>query len=261
MSAAVTVMVATLRLAIYYGYPTLVDGAGGDLDRAAAAFARYDVLVFGDGLELDAATTADPGLQRERTALPELISRLRRLRRDAEVFGYIDLGSTQQLTLDEVARRIDCWRSAGADGIFFDEAGSDFGVTAERRQAAVAAVHGRGMRVFMNAFVADNLFEDDTHAPGAARLDSADAVLLESLVVRNGQREPAEATSRRLANAQQWRDRRGVRVFGVATGGDRPFDRALFDEAWTAAAAAKLDGFGWGERGFSADSRLPWRSR
>src|SRR5206468_2920828 len=40
MSAAVTVMVATLRLAIYYGYPTLVDGAGGDLDRAAAAFAR-----------------------------------------------------------------------------------------------------------------------------------------------------------------------------------------------------------------------------
>ena len=40
-----------LRLAIYYGYPSLVNGAAGRPDASAAHFAEYDVLVLGDGLE------------------------------------------------------------------------------------------------------------------------------------------------------------------------------------------------------------------
>src|SRR5688500_8633894 len=39
------------RLAVYYGYPSLVNGSGGDVERAVATFAAYDVVVFGDGLE------------------------------------------------------------------------------------------------------------------------------------------------------------------------------------------------------------------
>ena len=39
------------RLAIYYGIPSLVNGAQGDTARAAAVFAEYDLAVFGDGLE------------------------------------------------------------------------------------------------------------------------------------------------------------------------------------------------------------------
>ena len=40
-------------LAIYYGIPSLVNGAAGDVDRAAETFRAYDVVVFGDGLEFD----------------------------------------------------------------------------------------------------------------------------------------------------------------------------------------------------------------
>ena len=39
------------RLAIYYGYPSLVNGANGDLEKAARVFSAYDVVVLGDGLE------------------------------------------------------------------------------------------------------------------------------------------------------------------------------------------------------------------
>src|SRR5215475_5167139 len=39
-------------IAIYYGYPSLVNGAKGDLDKAARAFDAYSILVIGDRLEL-----------------------------------------------------------------------------------------------------------------------------------------------------------------------------------------------------------------
>src|SRR5438876_5501709 len=41
------------RLAIYYGYPSLVNGAHQDLSRAVAVFSEYDLIVLGAGLEFD----------------------------------------------------------------------------------------------------------------------------------------------------------------------------------------------------------------
>src|SRR6516225_837643 len=43
------------RVAVYYGYPSLVNGAKGDLDKAAQVFNRYHIVVFGDGLEFPGA--------------------------------------------------------------------------------------------------------------------------------------------------------------------------------------------------------------
>src|SRR5437762_11576869 len=40
------------RLAIYYGYPSLANGANGDVEKAASVFSAYDVVSLGDGLEL-----------------------------------------------------------------------------------------------------------------------------------------------------------------------------------------------------------------
>ena len=39
------------KLAIYYGWPSAVNGAGGDINVAAAVFDDYDQVVFGAGLE------------------------------------------------------------------------------------------------------------------------------------------------------------------------------------------------------------------
>lgn len=38
------------KLAIYYGYPSLVNGSNGNLNVATEVFNDYDIVVFGDGL-------------------------------------------------------------------------------------------------------------------------------------------------------------------------------------------------------------------
>jgi hypothetical protein len=45
-----------------------------------------------------------------------------------------------------------------AGGVFFDEAGFDFGVSRTRQNAVVDAAHTAGRRVFMNAFNPDDVF-------------------------------------------------------------------------------------------------------
>jgi hypothetical protein len=247
------------RLAIYYGYPSLVEKSDGDIVKAAAVFARYDVVVWGDGLELG-RDSADSGLRAEYPRLAPLVARLHNGTTKATVYGYIDLGRTQQLTIDEIIKRIDAWRRLGVDGIFFDEAGRDFGVTAVRRDEAVRAVHARHMSAFMNAFNPDDLFDSESSPGSRYELGRGDALLLESFGVRQGILE-TEAVPRRVAAALEWRKRLGVSVFATTTAGDLPFDGSAFASVWRRAVSLGLDGFGWGERNFGADARLPWRQR
>src|SRR5947207_11246180 len=97
MATALAASSVMLRLAIYYGYPSLVEQSAGDVGRAAAVFAQYDIVVLGDGLELKNDATGDAGLQQERTRLDDLIARIHRYPRRPQIFGYVDLGSTQHL--------------------------------------------------------------------------------------------------------------------------------------------------------------------
>jgi hypothetical protein len=247
------------RLAIYYGYPSLVEKSGGDIVKAAAVFATYDVVVWGDGLELG-RDSADAGLRGEYARLAPLVARLHTGTTRVALYGYIDLGRTQQLTMDEIITRVEAWQRLGVDGIFFDEAGRDFGVTPARRGEAVRAVHARRLAAFMNAFNPDDLFDRGSSPGSGHELGRGDAILLESFAVRQG-RLQTEAVPGRIAAALEWRKRRGVSVFATTTAGDEPFDRAAFASAWHRAATLRLDGFGWGERNFGADTQLPWRPR
>ena len=264
-TATMTKAAAPSRLAIYYGYPSLVEGAAGDLGRAVVVFASYDVIVFGDGLELGDASGADAGLRAEHERMGPLIRALHATSRRPGIYGYIDLGSSQKLDLGEITRRIDAWKRLGADGIFFDEAGRDFAVTPERRRAAVCALHARGLSAFMNAFNPDDLFDTAAQRSDAGcdpSFTARDALLIESFGVRNGELEPAGRIAQRSAAALKWRSRTGIRVFGVTTTDRHSYDRQQFEWAWQQAVSHGLDGFGWGEPGFSAaDSRLPWRER
>jgi hypothetical protein len=260
------VAVPPRRLAIYYGYPSLVEGAGGDVPRAVRTFAEYDTIVFGDGLELGKAS-ADAGLRAEYQRLTQLIPALHATARKPAIYGYIDLGRSQNLVDAEIVRRIDEWRQLGVDGIFYDEAGRDFGVTPSRRRAAVRATHERKLLAFMNAFDPDDLF-DAAGAPGSSgegdpgALGARDALLLESFAVREGVLQSADATSKRAATAFKWRARTGIKVFAVTTTRSNPFDPGAFAHAWQLANMLGVDGFGWGERAFSAaDSKLPFRAR
>jgi hypothetical protein len=251
------------RLAIYYGIPGLVNGAGGDVARAAAAFADYDVVVFGDGLEFDDVVPerkpAGPGLlEHQRTK--DIITRLAGSPRQTLVFGYVDLGRSQQLPLDEIRARCLRWKALGAAGIFFDEAGADFGVDRARQNAAADAAHAAGLRVVLNAFDPDDVFRT---APGAARprLTAGDAYLLESFAVRNGVMENPATGRERIRKAFTGASATGTAVWATTTT-QGAFETALMDYAWRAAKESRIEAFGWGEPSFSSgDSRLPFRRR
>jgi len=247
------------RLAVYYGFPSMVEGAGGSVSHAVRVFSDYDVIVFGDGLELGGASN-DPALLEEERLIGQIIARLHLRPRRTSIYGYIALGRPQQLADAEIVRRIDAWQRLGADGIFFDDAGRDMGVTAARRSAAVRAVHDRGLSACMNALNPDDLFDNAaSRAGGPGDLGERDALLIESFAVENSVVQPRDRVAKRAAAAFKWRDRTGIKVYAVTTTVSGRFDASSVVYAERLAADLGVDAFGWGEPDFSADARLPWR--
>lgn len=266
---------APAALAIYYGYPSLVNGADGDVELAAAVFAAYGVVVFGDGLQFG---DVDPKRQpagagpHEHRRTRAIIERLRATAPAMEIYGYIDLGNSQRLSMGELQQRSRLWAEMGVTGIFLDEAGYEFGVTRARQNVMVDFIHSLGLTAFLNAFDPDDVFGSAPVPLNVAgggnrsgtppRLNAKDAYLLESFQVRLGQVESWPAWSARTAKAVRYRDRYGTRIFAVTTTTsetEAPVAQ-LFRYAWWSAALWGLDGFGWGEPDFSgASSRLPDR--
>jgi hypothetical protein len=263
---------APARLAIYYGIPSLVNGAGGDVGRAARTFAEYDVVVFGDGLQYDVPRSGGPSagpLEHARTRA--IVRELAALNAEALVFGYVPLGDTLALPMPAIVDAIRRWRALGVNGIFLDEAGFDFGVTRARQTEAIQAARAEGLRVFVNAFDPDDVFSSDAKpvnargggnplgAPSALR--AGDLLLIESFVVRNGEAEPDDRWFERSRKASAHSRRTGVGVMTVTTTTSvRSFDEPLCRTAWWAAVLWGFDGFGWGEPAFSApSSALPPR--
>jgi len=245
------------RLAIYYGYPSLVEGAGGSVSHAVSIFGRYDVIVFGGHLDVG---TASPDLEIEEPLVVQIIRRLHLRPQQPVIYGSVDLGRSQQLADAEIARRVDGWKRLGADGIFFDEAGRDSHVSRQRRTAAVRAVHERGLSALMNAYNPDDLFDTrnpPTGAPG--ELGARDALLIESFAVENSVVQPRDSAAKRAAAAIKWRQRTGIKVYAVTTTVAGRFDASAVVYAERLAADLGVDAFGWGEPSFSLDTNLPWR--
>ncbi len=262
---------APLRLAIYYGYPSLVNGAQGNVEQAVTQFAHYDVIVFGAGLEFDRAISTPTAGPAEHAFTRRLMARLRLQPRQPQIFGYVDIGSTNRLSMASIVDRIERWAAMGAHGVLLDEAGFDFGVTRERQNRAVMSAHTRGLGVCLNAFRPEDLFGTEavpTNAAGGGNptgiapvISARDAVLLESFAIRNGEAERPDRLARRVRAAQEGRARFGTRIFGVATSGADD-GAALAQYGWWAAAAFGLDAYGWGTASYSAvTSRLPWIAR
>jgi hypothetical protein len=242
------------RLAIYYGIPSLVNGAAGDVDRAVSIFGAYDAVVFGDGLQYDVAVPGRPSagpVERQRTAA--IVRRLGAAGR-TQVFGYVPLGHTANLSMPMVADAVRRWKALGVHGVFFDEAGYDFGVTRQRQNGAIEAAHAEGLRVFLNAFDPADVLVDQP------RLGARDLYLLESFLVRNGRLEDVERWHERARKAHALTRANGVRVWTVTTT-EAGFDQDLCAAAWWGAVLWGFEGFGWGEPVFSAPtSVLPSRT-
>jgi len=207
------------QFALYYGWPSVVNGAAGDADAAAAIFAQYQVVIFGDGLQ----QPSHPDYPRTAAVL----ARLRELGRP-RVFGYVDLGvRTQNLPLPALLQAAAAWQQLGASGIFLDDAGTDFDVDEARRDAAVEGVHRLGLRVILNAHAPEDAFR------GRVKLGPGDGYLFESFLVSDGHLQPADTALAKADRVLELALPTGADVYAVATGpADDPGFAARYAYAW-----------------------------
>lgn len=236
------------NLKIFYGWPSAFDGAKSPR-KAAEKLARYDAVVLGDGLEMP--THADHG------GATQVVGALRGR---ATVFGYIPLGHKTGLTLAQIRDRVVAWKKMGISGIFFDEAGYDFGNTRRRQNAAFDAAHAQNLRVFANGYDPDDLFVAKKHPPfnpeGAkTTLRRGDSYLYESFGMILGEAEDATFRRRKLQKLATARAL-GVQIWGVTTvaRAGAP-DRMAWRRVVALARAAGLFGLGYGAYAFGASGR------
>jgi hypothetical protein len=92
-------------LAIYYGWPSLVENSQGNVTIASNWFQQFDLIVFGDGIW---KTTHGDHLK-TKTIISNLIVQ------GKKVFGYVDLGvSTQNLSEVQMREAASGWSAMGA---------------------------------------------------------------------------------------------------------------------------------------------------
>ncbi|MEZ4651195.1 MAG: hypothetical protein R3E97_20875 [Candidatus Eisenbacteria bacterium] len=250
----------TRDLLIYYSWPSLINGSGGDVALAAAEFGVYDDVVLGDLIETpehpDNANTiailAHPAMDATRT------------------FGYIDLGVApgQNLSLAEIETRMQQWQATGVDGIFLDDFGYDYSVTRERQNAAIALAHGLGMPVIANAWIPSQALGSEVDPIGnpsglPTALGTGDFYLFESFQIQEGAYVPESQWQAKAESLEGYRASTGVGVFTVTTMlPEDVYDETKFHYAWYSGFLYGYDSVGWGEYLFSAlDALAPHHAR
>jgi hypothetical protein len=245
-------------LLIYYGYPSVINGAQ-TLSQAAAALGSYDDVVLGDGIEAPAhpdhantlAILANPAMAR------------------TAVFGYIDLGvSTQNLSVAEMESRVGEWKGMGVKGVFLDDFGYDYGTTRARQNTVVAYAHAQGLAVVANAWNPADAFgsqADSAYNPSGAgtALNAGDFYLYEDYQVSEGAYASAADWQSKASTLASYQAALGFKVLATTTNNAaNAFDQGEFNYAWYSALLAGYAAVGWGEFDYSAGTgQAPFRAR
>ncbi len=255
-----------MNVAFFYGYPSLINGAQGNIQKAVSAFAPYNVIVLGDGVQFNTRVKKRRPVgvgaieyQRSRQIAAAILEQ----RPHTDIYGYISLGDTQALPGSEVQRRIHLWKDFGATGIFLDEAGYDWRiVTRNRQNSALNAAHSLGMKVFINAYYPDSLLNQQKNLRKNSKTEEValqphDLLLLESMPVKNGIYVSAEEWRARLDQALRVRNAFGTRIVSLATGTrEHPLDQGQVAYSCWNAWMFELDGVAWADSTYSSNSVL-----
>jgi len=212
-------------LAVYYGWPSLVQNSSGNLTAASNCFKKFDLTVFGDGIW---KTTHG-----DHTNTATIISNLNAAGKKA--YGYVDLGvSTQNLSEAQMRQAVDGWFNMSAKGIFWDDAGYDYGVTRTRQSDMIQYCHSKGMNVIMNAWNPDDVLNGTN-----MQLNSNDTYLLESYLVSNGNYTSLSAWKTKADKCATYQKNLGVQMACLST--TNTSDQ--FTQAWFGTAIYNFDYF------------------
>jgi hypothetical protein len=251
------------RFAFYYGQPSGVNGAAGDVALATRAFADYDIVVLGDGLEESAHI--------DHTRTQTIIGNLKAS--GTRVFGYVDLcvmgGTTcTNLPLPEVQAKADRWRAMGVAGVFLDQAGYDYNVPRDRLNAAVDYLHATGLAAFVNPWQPDDVFSPAVTALNpagtATHLRSGDYSLHESFAIELARFQDPATLAAKADKELGWKRALGTKIAVVNTlAQGAGFDQAQFEYLWWMSLIYDFDAVAWGETwAYSAENNaLPLHPR
>ena len=218
--AAGALIPAGERLVIYYGIPANVQ-LYFDPEKAAQVFSRWDLIVFGEGLQ-------EPS-HPDHASTITVVNRIKALNPKAKIFGYVSLGiTTANLTEAQMKDRVDKWKAnLGADGMLLDEVGYEYQVPRARQNTMIDYVHGKSMTALINVWEMDDAFASTVNAtynpagtPTTA--DSRDYCLLESWIY-NTSSQPGPQYNADIFNirargdkARTYRASKGVKMLGAS---------------------------------------------
>jgi hypothetical protein len=247
------------RLAVYYGWPSNVNGIVGNLNGSFNVFSQYDAIIFGGGLE-----EPEHGAHIFTTQLTKMLTNA-----SCEVFGYVDLGvTTYNHSYTTLTNKMSKWHAMGAD-IFLDDYGYDYGTSRARQISAVDYAHSIGCTAFVNAWNPDHAFSDAydaTYNPDSlpTPLQTNDIYLLESYQIMLGEYRPANQWILKSMKCVDYMEQTGVRMFCVtsSTSTNQYSDKKWW-YAYDSCVLYNYHAVGWGESNYSASGDgagyLPWR--
>jgi len=248
------------NLGIYYGWLNALNSATHAWSNEAVArdLARYHLLVLGDGVQESA--------HGDYTNTKVILPRIKELNPNCVFYGYV----TVNQTYDNFVAKVKEWQILGVEGIFFDEAGYDFGTVATNSRSAfnekVRFVKAADMFCFINAWNPDHVlgiendvsYPNPTWNPGLldSPLDESDYLLLESFGITSlGTFETPTAWFARGEKALEMREEYGIQLAGssvIPDGHEDEVERMQFLSV--SAAMWDLDALGTSDENYGASS-------
>ena len=240
-------------LCLYYGWPSYVNGlgiVGGDVIDAATFFSKFDVIVFGGGLQ----EPSHPDYQNTKA----IIARLKQLKPGIKVFGYVTIRGTSQGGLNDtqLAAAVDAWRAMGITGIFGDEYDFSHDATRSRQNTFVSYVHSKNLAVFANG---GNI--EEVLGGSDCLLDKVhgDYYLMESFLYGWGQYWPLSEWKLKADRAYYYKKTKGVSIACVATTAASQATATSnttdgYKMSWNAAFMYGFDAYQFTDKVYSAQS-------
>jgi hypothetical protein len=242
---------------IYYGWLNSFNSAQNcwDNEKVAQDLAKYDILVFGDGLQNPSHS--------DYSNTQTILTRLKVLRPDCIVYGYV----TCNQSISDFRTKSDQWNTLEVDGIFIDEAGYDYGKTRSEFNDRVGYVHSltNANCVIANAWNPKHVLgqENDSNYPNStynasgvnSLLDELDYILLENFGVTQSSYESASQWVSRGAVAVELREEFKVYFLAVSElSNSDGAAQAKFNFCHVGALMWGCDGHGTSDTGYAASS-------
>jgi len=240
------------KLAIYYGYPSLVNGST-NTTAAVNIYKNYDVIIFGEDLE---QTTHTDHLNTKTIVQHSNMT-------NTEVYGYVKCTRT----LSDIQSRIIKWKNIGVKGIFCEEFGYDFGITRVKQNSILSYIHTNNLKAFVDTWNPDDTFGNTANAafnPAAvpSLINDTDWYLSQSFQIIDGAYQDITFWKTKSDKMKNYKTIFGTNMACITTYDTSAFNQEKMDYAYYSCVLYKFDAFGFGEYLYSAPSaQLPFRDR